>query len=256
MIEHTFNPTIVSLGPLEIRYYGLVYVFGFLLGFAVLNYYRKKGILNLAKDELWDLVFYLMVGVVVGARLFEVLVWSPSYYLANPLKILYFWEGGMAFHGGLIGILIAGYLYKRKNPKINYLQIADILSIPAIFVLGLGRIANFINAELWGTITTLPWCVKFPDVEGCRHPVQLYSAVKRFLIAGLLALLWLKPRKHGFIFLNLVFWTGLGRFFIDFLREDTLYLGLSIGQYSSILMVFVACFLLVKYYFDDFKRLI
>ncbi len=255
MITHNLNSVLFSIGPFEVRYYGLVYVVGFLLGAYTLQYFRRKGRLELSKEEIWDLVFYLMVGVVVGARLFEVLVWSPSYYLANPLKILYVWEGGMAFHGGLIGVLVAGWLYKRKRPNLNYLQIADMLSIPAIFALGLGRIANFINAELWGIFSNLPWCVNFPDVKGCRHPVQIYSALKRFALAGLLALLWFKPRKHGFIFFNLLLWTGLGRFFIDFLREDVSYLGLSIGQYSSLMMVLAAVFVLVRYYKPDIKNI-
>lgn len=255
MIVHKINPILLSLGPLEVRYYGLVYVLGFLLGAYVLFYYQKKGKLDITKNQIWDLIFYLILGVVIGARLFEVLVWNPAYYLSNPLKIFHFWEGGMAFHGGLIGVLVAGYLYKKKNPKINVLQIADILSIPALIALAFGRIANFINAELWGTLSNLPWCTKFPDVEGCRHPVQLYSAIKRFAVAGFLAILYLKPKKHGFLLFNLILWTGIGRFFIDFLREDIQYLGLSTGQYLSILMVLVAGFILLKYYRKDFKYL-
>jgi len=253
MIEHNLNPVLLTIGALEIRYYGLVYVIGVFLGIYFLSYYIKKNKIDLTKNQMWDLVFYLMLGVVIGSRLFEVIVWNPAYYLANPLKILFVWEGGMAFHGGFIGILVAGYFYKRKNPKINALQIADILSIPALIALALGRVANFINAELWGTVSNLPWCVKFPDVEGCRHPVQIYSAIKRFVVVGLLAILFLKPRKHGFIFLNLVLWTGLGRFFIDFLRVDVRYLGLSIGQYASIVMVLGAGFILFKYYRKNFK---
>ncbi len=248
MIVHNLNPVLLQLGPLEIRYYGLVYVLGFLLVAYVLQRYRKKGLISLSKEEVWDLVFYLMVGVVVGARLFEVVVWNPFYYLANPLKIFYVWEGGMAFHGGLLGAIVAGYLYSLRHKSVNFLQLADIISIPAIIALAFGRIANFINGEIIGTLTNLPWCVQFPNADGCRHPVQIYSALKRFAIAGFLSLLFSRPHKEGFIFLNLVLWVGVGRFFLDFLRADARYFGLSIGQYASIFMVVAAAFFILKYY--------
>lgn len=248
MIVHNLNPVFLQVGPLEIRYYGLVYVLGFLLVAYVLHRNRKKGLINLSKEELWDFVFYLMVGAIVGARLFEVLVWNPAYYFSNPLKIFYLWEGGMAFHGGLLGIVIAGYLFSLRHRSLNLLQLADIISVPAVIALAFGRIANFVNGEIIGTVTNLPWCVQFSVADSCRHPVQIYGALKRFVVAGFLLLLSVRPHKDGFIFFNLIFWLGLGRFFLDFLREDIHYLGLSIGQYASILMAVIAAFFILKYY--------
>tara|TARA_Y100000310_G_C20691269_1_gene822407 strand:+ start:1801 stop:2565 length:765 start_codon:yes stop_codon:yes gene_type:complete len=245
---HNLNPTLLSLGPLEIRYYGLVYVLGFVITILWLLKSRKH--LNLTKEQIYDFAFYLMLGIIIGSRLFHVIVWEPTYYLANPLKIFYFWEGGMAFHGGLIGSILAGYLYCKKQ-SISFLKAADILSIPAVITLGLGRIANFINAELPGTVTTVSWCVDFGD-NLCRHPVQLYAALKRFAVAGILVLLDKKPHKPGYIFFTMITLLGIGRFFIDFYREDTVYL-FSIGQWSSLAMFVIGLIILIIKYKKELK---
>lgn len=191
-----------------------------------------------------------MIGVILGARLVHVLFWEPAYYLANPLEILAIWRGGLAFHGGLVGVIIGvGYFCKKNNVSIA--KVADTLTIPAVFALGLGRIANFINGELWGTVTNVEWCVYFPEAEGCRHPVQIYSALKRWIIGGILLLLARKEHKDGFIFWMFVTLFGIGRFFIDFIREDTLYFGLSMGQIWSLGMVLVGLYVLWTYYKSD-----
>ncbi|MBT4174551.1 prolipoprotein diacylglyceryl transferase [archaeon] len=248
---HNLNPTLLNLGPLEIRYYGLVYILGFIILTIWLVKFRNK--INLTKDQAYDFSFYLMLGVILGSRLFHVLVWETAYYLADPIKILYIWEGGMAFHGGLIGALVAGYFFCKKY-KISLLKAADLVSIPAVIVLALGRIANFINAELPGTVTSLPWCVDFGDSQ-CRHPVQIYSALKRFAVAGVLILLSRKHHKPGFIFFSMVALLGLGRFLIDFYREDTLYLALSIGQWSSLAMFIVGITTLIIKYKKEIKTI-
>lgn len=246
MFIHNIDPVLFSIGPLEVRYYGLAYVIGFLFVLYFLN--KKKDEIGLNKNNVENLLIYIIIGTVVGARLFEALVWNPSYYLMNPLKIFAIWEGGMSLHGGIIGV-IAACLYFCKKYKVNAAKLADIIVIPALIGLVLGRIANFINGELVGTVSSLPWCVKFPGYDGCRHPVQLYGAAGRALLFGYLLLLpKVKKWKDGFIFWNFVLLMGIGRFIIDFLREDIRYLGLSIGQYLSLVMVVIAVYVLWKYY--------
>ncbi|MBW3014213.1 prolipoprotein diacylglyceryl transferase [Candidatus Woesearchaeota archaeon] len=251
MYTHNIDTVLLSNGPLEIRYYGLVYVLGFIIALFVLDYYRKKGELKMTKNQVWDLVFWMIIGVIAGARLFEVFVWNPVYYFNHPLDIFAVWKGGMSLHGGIVGILLVGYFYCKKN-KLNLAQLADILVIPAALILGLGRIANFINGELWGTVTNVPWCVMFKGADGCRHPVQLYGAIGRI---GLFALLMFmmplkqsKKWKDGILFWSFVLLMGIGRFAVDFFREDQRYFYLSTGQYLSLIMAIVALFILLKYY--------
>jgi len=258
MYIHNLDPTLLSIGPLEIRYYGLVYVLGFFLMIWWMFYWRKKGNLKLTKDDIWDFGFYLMLGVLIGSRVFEIF-WEPSLYLKNPLNLLKFWQGGMSFHGGFVGIVLAAHLYCKKK-QLNFWKLADLLSIPAIFALALGRIANFINGELVGRITTVDWCVQFPNYSDCRHPSTLYAAGKRFLVFG--GLLWLSFKnelykfKPGFIFWNFVFWEGLGRIIVDFYRQNNLFLGVSLGQWFSLIMVMVALIVFLKYHQKDWKRLL
>lgn len=234
------NPVIVNILGFDIRYYGLVYVIGFLL--AIWFLLKKRELLSLSKDEVYDLAFWIMVGVLIGSRVFHVIFWDFSYYWTNPIKVLYFWQGGMAFHGGLVGAFVAGLIYNSKK-KISIWKVADILAIPALIALALGRIANFINGELVGRVTDVSWCVDFGD-KLCRHPYQIYDALGRFVVVGLL-LFWNKG-KEGSLFLLMVLLVGIERFIVDFFREDVLYYGLSVGQWMSILMVIFALVLLYK----------
>ena len=250
MFVHNFDPVLLNLGPLEIRYYSIPYIVGFLLVWWILHKQYKQ--LKITKDQAGDITFWLTVGVIIGSRLYSTLVWYPSYYLSQPWKILYLWEGGMAFHGGVIGIIVAAY-YLAKKYKISFGKLADILTIPVVFALALGRLANFINGELYGPVTNVPWCVQFPDAEGCRHPYQIYSALKRFAMVGVLLLLNKKKHKDGFLFWITLLLFGIGRFLLDFVREDTLYASLSIGQWSSLLLAVIAGYALLKYYKKDLK---
>jgi len=251
---HNLNPTLVHLGPLEIRWYGLVYVFGFFLSIWWMHYLSRKGRLNLTSNEIWDFMFYLMLGVIIGSRVFEIF-WEPQIYLYHPLELLKIWKGGMSFHGGLVGVFMAGWLYCRKK-KLELWRMADILAVPAMFALALGRIANFINGELVGRIWNGKWCVVFPDYgTECRHPSILYAAAYRFLIFGeLLWLSWKKWFKPGFVFWNFVLLEGVGRFIVDFYREDVLYWGLSLGQWFSLVMIIIAVIVFVKRYKEDWKK--
>ncbi|MBU0459269.1 MAG: prolipoprotein diacylglyceryl transferase, partial [Nanoarchaeota archaeon] len=256
MYIHNLNPTLLNLGPLEIRWYGLVYVLGFFLSIWWLAYLSKKRKLNLSKNEVWDFAFYLMLGVIVGSRVFMIF-WQPDIYLFKPWNLFKIWEGGMSFHGGFVGIVTAGWLFCKKK-KLNFWRMADILSVPAIFALALGRVANFINGELVGKIWNGQWCVVFPDYGSeCRHPSTLYAAGKRFLVFGWLLFLMLKDKfKPGFIFWNFVFFEGLGRIMVDFYRVDPLYFGFTLGQWFSLVMVLIALFMFIKYYSKDWKKIL
>ncbi|MBT4446110.1 prolipoprotein diacylglyceryl transferase [archaeon] len=256
---HNLNPVLLSLGPFEIRWYGLAYVFGALFSLWWLLYWQKNGFLELSNDDVWDFVFYALVGVLVGARLFMI-IWQPGIYLLHPLELLYVWKGGMSFHGGFVGIMIGGWLFCRRK-KVSFLQIADLMSFPSLLALGLGRVANFMNGELAGRLFDGSWCVVFPgyDASECRHPSTLYAAGKRFLVAGWLYVLSMRQVTSGFsagfIFWNFMFFEGLGRFIVDFWRYDELYFALSLGQWMSLIMVLVAGYFLFRQYKDDWKKI-
>lgn len=276
MWVHNLNPVLLHLGPLEIRWYGLVYLLGFFLAIAWLKHMQKnmqkKGFISLSSEEIWDFVFYLMVGVLLGSRLFEIF-WEPRFYLSQPLNIFKIWQGGMSFHGGFVGIVLAAWLFCKKK-KLSFGKMADLISVPAIFALALGRIANFINGELVGRVWNGPWCVVFPDYGSqCRHPNMIYSFFQRIIVFGWLFFLtfWKEfkpgqvtgvrdlpstPFREGFIFWNFVFWEGLGRIMVDFFREDTLYFSFSLGQWFSAVMVIAALVAFVKYYKEDWKKIL
>ena len=247
MFEHNLSPFIFQINGFGIRWYSLVYIFGFLLSI----YFLKKHKDILKDEEIYDFVTYLILGVVLGARLFEVLIWEPGYYFSNFFEIFKIWHGGMSFHGGLIGAVIVTYWFSRKK-KIEFGVLADVLTLPGVLALAFGRIANFINAELIGTITNVNWCVNYQNVENCRHPSQIYAASYRFLL--FFYLIYLKSFKPGFIFWNFVFLESIGRFIVDFYREDILYFNLSIGQWSSVVLVIISLFVLIKNYKEDWKR--
>lgn len=255
---HNLNPVLLSLGSLEIRWYGLVYVFGALFSLWWLLFWQKKGFLKLTKDEVWDFVFYCLLGVLIGSRLFMV-IWEPGTYLTNPLELLYFWHGGMSFHGGFAGIIVATLIFTKKR-QVSFLKIADLMCFPTMIALALGRIANFINGELVGRVFDGSWCVIFPGETECRHPSTLYAATKRFAIAGWLYFLTMRQFSlgfnAGFIFWNFMFFEGLGRFLLDFYREDILYFGLSTGQWMSSIMIIVAGVVLIKKYDSDWKKIL
>jgi phosphatidylglycerol---prolipoprotein diacylglyceryl transferase len=244
MFIHNINPALLSIFGLEIRYYGLVYVIGFLLVLFILIKQREK--LNLTKDEIYDFIFYSIIFVVVGARLFEILFYEPLFYFSNPLQMLMIWKGGLSFHGALSGIVIWTYIFTKKK-RLHFYDISDILVIPAAFMLFLGRIANFINGELVGKITNLPWAVKFQGYEGFRHPTQIYEALKNLLIFFVLLFLRNKNLKKGTLTWLFILFYGTLRFFIEFLKEQTSFIfGIPVAQVLSILMVIISLYFLTK----------
>ena len=236
---------LISIFGLEIRYYGLVYVLGFLIILFILN--RQKEKLKLSKDDVYDYVFYLIIFTVLGARIFEILFYEPLFYFSNPLEMLMIWHGGLSFHGALTGVVIWIYIFTKKK-KLHFYDLSDILVVPVAFMLFLGRIANFINGELVGKITSLPWGVKFKGYEGFRHPTQIYEALKNLLIFFML-LLFLRNKnlKKGTLTWLFFLFYGTLRFLIEFLKEqDSFIFELPVTQILSSLMIVVSLYFLLK----------
>lgn len=249
MYVHNLSPVLFNLGPLQLRYYGLMYVLGFLFVYFVLDYFIKKGRLGITKNDLSDLMSYLIIGVIVFARLFYILFYNLGYYLSNPLEILMLWHGGLSFHGGLVGAVIAGLVFCRIK-KVKFYDLADVVVIPLGVALFLGRVGNFINGELYGRITDLPWAVKFQGVEGYRHPSQLYEAGKNLILFFTQWSIKDKQLPSGFRFwLFVVMYSSL-RFSIEFFREPDVQIGfiygLTLGQWINLVMFTIGLIFFVK----------
>ncbi|MFH1289931.1 MAG: prolipoprotein diacylglyceryl transferase [Nanoarchaeota archaeon] len=256
MFSHNISPIIFKSGNIQVTYYALVYLIGFLLVLFLFLKYSKEERINIKENQAYDLTILLVLGTLVGARIFHILFWNFSYFSSNPDKILRIWEGGLSFHGGLVGIFLATWFY-CKHKKINFWKIVDLLALLGILMGVLLRIANFINQEIVGTITNASWCFNFKYNEGCRHPVQLYAAAGRLIFFSLLLGIKqkLKNYKPGFIFLISIFGLGLGRFFLDFIREDVIHFGLKTGQWFSLAMIVISLPILINYYRPDLKRI-
>lgn len=257
MLEHNISPVLFRVGFIQVTWYALVYVAGFLIAlFLLLRASRAKEI-NLSEGEVYDLTIWGIVGLFVGARLFHIVFWGLGHYLADPIKMLYIWQGGVSFHGGLVGLLVVIGLYCKKK-KVNFWKLADLLAFLGVLMPVFSRMANFINQEIVGTVTDVPWCFKFKYHEGCRHPVQLYAAAGRLMF--FFVLLWvkksLKKYREGFIFWLFIFGVGLGRFVLDFWRRDEIFWGLKAGQWLSIPMILIGGYVLFKDYKNDMKRII
>jgi phosphatidylglycerol:prolipoprotein diacylglycerol transferase len=227
------DPILIDLGPIKVGWYGLMYVFGFFASYLLLRYQMKQKKFDLSKPEVENLYFYLILGLIIGARLGYVLFYDLKMYLSDPLEIFAIWHGGMSFHGGLIGVLLVGVLFSWRNKK-SFWRIADrfIVTIPP--GLGFGRIGNFINGELYGRVTDVPWGMIFPKGGPLpRHPSQLYESA---LEGGVLFfILWfLKDRKlpaGGLLAIFLMLY-GAFRFFVEFFREPDAHLGFILGPFT------------------------
>lgn len=252
MLTHPqFDPIALQLGPLAIHWYGLMYLIGFLGGLWLGKWrVRQHPQSGWQETEVDDLLFYAALGVILGGRLGYVVFYQPSYFLSHPLEVLYLWQGGMSFHGGFLGVLAAMLFFARKTGK-RWLAIMDFVAPLVPLGLGAGRMGNFINGELWGRATDLPWGMVFPQVDGiARHPSQLYE----FALEGvvLFLILWLysrKPRPVGTISALFLIGYGSFRFLVEFTREPDSYLGLlslglSMGQWLSLPMVIAGLWLL------------
>jgi len=225
------------------RWYGLMYVLGFVSSYLLVMYQVKKNALKFDRTSIDDLFFYLIVGLIVGARLGYVLFYNLSLYLQNPLDILVVWHGGMSFHGGLIGTLIAGYIVIKRK-KLNFFSTADLIVPTCPIGIGFGRIGNFINGELFGKPSTMPWAMVFPEGRGVpRHPSQLYEMFFEGIV--LFVILWIykdRKKREGDVFALFFILYGVFRIFCEFFREPDAQLGyifgvFSMGQILSLCMV-------------------
>jgi phosphatidylglycerol:prolipoprotein diacylglycerol transferase len=252
------DPVAVSVGPFAVRWYALAYIVGFLGAWGYAHALLRT-------DRLWsgtprpdpasliDLVLYIMLGTVIGGRLGQVILYEPAYYAAHPIEIVEIWNGGMAFHGGLIGVLLAIWYFARRF-KISFLTISDLAAVVSPIVIFLVRIGNFINSEHWGRPTNVPWAVVFPEVDDIpRHPSQLYEGALEGLLP--LVVLGIVAQKGGFRRRGLL--TGLAtlgyalsRIAMEFFREpdpqiEQLPYGLTMGMILSAPMAVIGIALIL-----------
>jgi phosphatidylglycerol:prolipoprotein diacylglycerol transferase len=205
-----------------VHWYGLLYLIGFVIGWFLLPKLQKYRSLSLSEDDWAAILTAAVIGVIVGGRLGYVLFYAPMYYLQHPLEVFAVWNGGMASHGGFIGVTVALLIVLRHRSLNEILRIADIVVIPVAIGLGLGRIGNFINQELYGTVTTLPWGMSFPGAEGLRHPIQLYDFGLQMLVA-LFCFLHVsrsRPIHPGRTLALFLLLYGFVRFMLEYIREQ------------------------------------
>jgi|TARA_Y100000294_G_C8460464_1_gene298379 phosphatidylglycerol:prolipoprotein diacylglycerol transferase len=252
MFINNFDPVALNFFSLEIRWYSLSYIFGILLAWI----YCKK---FLVKDEkilglFDDLISYIIIGVVLGGRLGYIIFYNLSYYSKNLLEVFMIWEGGMSFHGGLLGVIIATYIFSKKN-NINPYLFLDLISMSAPIGIFLGRVANFINSELYGRETNLFWSVKFEKIDNTfRHPSQIYEAIFEGVILFILLNFIFKKQVYkspGLISAIFLIFYSIFRFFIEFTREPDVQIGyilfdLTLGQLLSFLFFMFGLFLFYK----------
>ncbi|AUN95789.1 prolipoprotein diacylglyceryl transferase [Pseudazoarcus pumilus] len=256
LVHPRFDPVAISLGPVSIHWYGLMYLAAFALFMGLGRVHaRRRPDLGWEGRHIDDLLFYGMLGVIVGGRLGEVLFFQPAYYFANPLEIVKIWKGGMSFHGGFLGVLAAMWLYGRTHAR-HFWEITDFIAPLVPIGLALGRIGNFINGELWGrpAPAELPWAMIFPWVDELpRHPSQLYQAAGEGLL--LFVILWLfaaRPRATGAVSAAFLAGYGLLRFVAEFFRTPdpgifgTLSLGLSTAQWLCVPMIVIGAVMLAR----------
>ncbi len=253
MFFHSINPVLLEIGPLQIRYYGLFYALGFMIAYFMIYYLAKRKELPLTKDDVADFITYQIVGIVLGARIIYVLFYNLWFYLQNPFDIFAVWHGGLSFHGGLLGAIIATYLFCKKK-RIEFYEIADITVVPVALALALGRIGNFINAELYGRITDVSWCIDYSKnkfVEnlpsGCRHPSQIYESMKNLAIFFVLWLIKDKELPKGFMFWSFVSLYGLLRTIVEFFRQPDEQISYIFGYFTMGQVLSFPLFLLGAY---------
>jgi phosphatidylglycerol:prolipoprotein diacylglycerol transferase len=227
------RPEIFRIGPIAVRWYGVMYLLGFAASYVLVAKQINKRGLVLGRDFLENLYTFVVLGLIIGARLGYVIFYNPGYYVHHPLNIVALWEGGMSFHGGLIGSVIAG-IWRCKRDEKDPWQIADLVTATAPIGLGLGRLGNFINGELYGRVSEVPWAMVFPAGGPFpRHPSELYE----FFFEGvvLFAILWIVKdgmRRAGALTSLFLLLYGVFRFFVEFFREPDPQLGYVLGPFT------------------------
>jgi len=260
MFIHNFDPVLIDLGFFQIRWYSIAYILGILIGWIYANRIIKSTLNNqynfkqVTTKQFDDLIIYLIIGIIVGGRLGYVIFYNLDYYSQNLLEIFKLWQGGMSFHGGLLGVVISTFVFSKKT-QINFFKFSDIISCVAPFGILLGRIANFINGELYGKITTLSWGVIFPNGGNLpRHPSQLYEAALEgiflFLIINYLALKKKFLYRAGYISGIFLILYSILRIFSEVFREPDNHVGLlfnyfSMGTLLSLITIIFGLFIIL-----------
>jgi phosphatidylglycerol:prolipoprotein diacylglycerol transferase len=255
LIHPQFDPVAIHLGPFAIHWYGLMYVLGFTAALLLGRYRIKQQPWQaISNKDLDDMLFMIILGIILGGRIGYILFYKPEYYLANPSEIIAVWRGGMSFHGGFLGVLAAMFWFTRTRQR-SWLKIMDFVAPLVPPGLAAGRLGNFINGELWGRPTDLPWAMIFPQIDNLpRHPSQLYQ----FALEGvaLFIILWwfsIKPRPAGAVSGLFLIGYGIFRFVVEFAREPDsflgfLALGLTMGQWLSLPMIILGMGMMVWAY--------
>ena len=229
----SIDPEIVHIGPLAIRWYGVMYLIGFVASYLLVKEQIKKRGLPLGSEFLESLYTYIILGLVIGARLGYVLFYDLSVYLNHPLEIFAVWHGGMSFHGGLIGSVVCGVWYCKRSHADAW-RVADLVTATAPIGLGMGRLGNFINGELYGRVTDRPWGMIFPTGGLLpRHPSQIYELFLEGVV--LFAILWImkdRVRKSGVLVSLFIMLYGVIRFLVEFFREPDSQLGFVLGPFT------------------------
>lgn len=255
------NPDLFTIGPVRVRWYGVMYVLGFIASYFLIQKQKRAREIGLIGTVAQDLIFYLAIGVIVGGRLGYILFYEYNdfgAYIKNPLEIIATWHGGMSFHGGLIACVIAGWLFARKK-NIPFAALADCTIVTAPIGLGLGRLGNFINGELLGRASNLPWAMIFPDGGPIpRHPSQLYEVLAEGVL--LFIIMWtLRKRqfKDGMMVVFFLLFYGIFRFIIEFFKEPDPQLGFLLGYFTMgqlLCIAMIAAAGLLAFYLNRNKR--
>ena len=235
-IQPSIDPILISLGFLDIRWYSLSYIFTFIFGSILIKKLNKKSLNNLSDIQIDKFFVWAVLGVIIGGRVGYVLFYQLQLFFQDPLYIFQIWKGGMSFHGGLIGMILAIYLFAKQN-NLSFFYLSDLVSIVAPIGLFLGRISNFINTELYGRVTDFPFAIIYPLIDNNpRHPSQLYEAffegVVLFIILYLIFIKNSKKYSAGIISAYFLILYSIFRFLIEFLREPDLHLGLFLNYFS------------------------
>ena len=257
LIHPSIDPVIVSFGVIQIRWYGIAYVLGFLLGIYLIKQINQGYQKRIKNKQIDDFFIWSVIGVILGGRIGYVLFYQTATILTDPINILFIWKGGMSFHGGLIGIIISIFLFSKKY-SIDFFQLSDLVSSVSPIGLFFGRLANFINVELYGRVTDFPLAMIYPSIDQApRHPSQLYEAffegVVLFIILRHCNKKNYSQNNFGFITSLFLILYGIFRFLIEFLREPDAHIGLifnsiTMGQLLSVPLVIIGVGIYLKTY--------
>lgn len=258
-----FDPVAITIGHVAIRWYGLAYLAGFLLGWRYCQVLARQNPQG-PKPELFDdFLTWAVIGTVLGGRLGYILFYQAGFYFSHPLEMLQVWHGGMSFHGGTLGVIVSAWLFARKN-KLNFFAFTDVLAAVAPIGLGLGRIANFINGELYGRVTDAPWGMVFPrGGDMPRHPSQLYEATLEGAVLFVIMVFLVRQPKfrahYGFLSGAFLAGYGLFRFLVEFAREPDeqlgfLFAGATMGQLLCIPMMLLGVYLMIRREHHEWRR--